>query len=922
MTLSYGFYQSMNHDRQYNADQFANMFDGVITDGVYAEVGNHFYVSPASGSDSMEVTVGTGHAWLKHVWVHNDSPIILPLDVGSQSVGRIDSIVLEIRKGIQYRDARIIVIKGNSSSSPTAPAVNDDGDTYRYVIANVTVEAKAMKIESRNIQNLVGIGKLSWVTSPLESIDVSSLYNNWEEQFQHDSVNWQTSNQRQFDTWVNGLKDSLNANIEAKLVSDVTDLKANNLVLLDSANSHNFENDGNLIPDPYFNSMAPGAKDTRYKRTTANLKYEKVSNIVVFHGQLIDHCVSIGNESGLIDYTNAPFRVHPGQVLRVGALVKAQDINTIGWCRITGKIYNENQNNNIWSGETNFNADLKNPTIGDWSVVEQTIVIPANNVFNARWFRPFFVFGSGCSSSNKGYLAAVWCYDISKDSGARITPTASTDKNLDNYSGNGIMSSIRAKEWYKKRLMINHRGGTGFPEQSIEGCKWAVDHGLIPEVDVRLLADGTPVLCHDDTVTRTMWTDAVEQRVNKITNEVTWREQYHQKPVVFGGKTGESPTLERLLQECGNRGILNIEVKDLTEACLNKVIGMCELYHCRNSVILASFDVDLMAIAKQAGYKTMCFTDNDDDLNKILNAPIRPDYCGVERRLCTLDNKKRIDDKGMEMTAWTVDSSKDYNACLDAGAVGITSNRPIWIQGLMGTDGGKLIEDGLAWFRTPNYSNNSGMTYPYGDSDGHGVGLNGEYLTWSGKNNTTANGLVTIEPYKTTDIRFIDTASAFNLVSKVFSNIDLSQPGRDPSIIEFWLMGYDNIDEGYVNPNISNEAIGLVFKRNWNVLLFNKNRNGSFQQKEIFKIAGANAPLLPDSRISLDINIHWHAESLSWFAGSSRYSMSDWKTWNYGQTLDPKRKYKLTILFDDYNSYTGIDASFNTVRSDVLGTGR
>lgn len=308
MTLSYGFYQSMNHDRQYNADQFANMFDGVITDGVYARVGNHFYVYPASGSDSMAVSVGTGHAWLNHVWVHNDSPIILPLDVGSQSVERIDSIVLEIRKGIQYRDARIIVIKGNPSSSPTVPAVNNDGDTYRYVIANVTIEAKAMKIESRNIQNLVGIGKLSWVTSPLESIDVSSLYNNWEEQFQHDSVNWQTSNQRQFDTWINGLKDSLNSNTEARLVSDVTDLKANNLVLSDSAKAHNFENDGNLIPDPYFNSMAPEAKDTRYKRATANLKYEKVTNIFVFHGQLIDHCVSIGDKNGLIDYTNTPFR--------------------------------------------------------------------------------------------------------------------------------------------------------------------------------------------------------------------------------------------------------------------------------------------------------------------------------------------------------------------------------------------------------------------------------------------------------------------------------------------------------------------------------------------------------------------------------------------------------------------------------------
>ena len=53
--------------------------------------------------------------------------------------------------------------------------------------------------------------------------------------------------------------------------------------------------------------------------------------------------------------------------------------------------------------------------------------------------------------------------------------------------------------------IIGHRGGAGeAPENTIAGFRWAKKHGMdMLETDVRLTADGVPVLMHDATVDRT-----------------------------------------------------------------------------------------------------------------------------------------------------------------------------------------------------------------------------------------------------------------------------------------------------------------------------------------------------------------------------------------------------------------------------------
>ena len=93
MSVTYGFYNSLNGDRKYNAEQVSSLFDGLIIDGVFASIGTAFAVKATTG---ITVNVGIGKAWFNHTWTLNDS--ILPLEAPEAEVllDRIDAVVLEV----------------------------------------------------------------------------------------------------------------------------------------------------------------------------------------------------------------------------------------------------------------------------------------------------------------------------------------------------------------------------------------------------------------------------------------------------------------------------------------------------------------------------------------------------------------------------------------------------------------------------------------------------------------------------------------------------------------------------------------------------------------------------------------------------------------------------------------------------------
>lgn len=151
MALTSGFFDSVNLDRTYNADQFSSFYDGLIIDGVYSSVGNRFRVAVSSG---MQLTVDTGRAWFDHVWVANTSKYTLTISTADTVYPRIDAVIIEINK--QDRKSYLKVVNGTPAANPSRPSLIKTNLVRQYALAYVTVPVNATSISSGNIDNVVG----------------------------------------------------------------------------------------------------------------------------------------------------------------------------------------------------------------------------------------------------------------------------------------------------------------------------------------------------------------------------------------------------------------------------------------------------------------------------------------------------------------------------------------------------------------------------------------------------------------------------------------------------------------------------------------------------------------------------------------------------------------------------------------------
>lgn len=372
------------------------------------------------------------------------------------------------------------------------------------------------------------------------------------------------------------------------------------------------------------------------------------------------------------------------------------------------------------------------------------------------------------------------------------------------------------------KLLISHRGGTGYPEQSIAGCKWAVEHGFIPEVDVHLLADGTAVLCHDDTTSRTMRAkrSGVPTTISQIPNLSAWKSDYELRPAITGGRTDPSPTLEELLQACGNRGILNIEVKQLDMATLEETLRLIKMYHCEKSVIVASFSTGLMETAKERGFTTMCFAGNASEVSSVLAMKHKPDYCGIASSIMSSSTLESLHNAGIKVTVWTVDDYRTAQAALTGGYDGVTSNKIDFVTNLLHFEGGDILNNGLLRCATPYDKNDSSLLDS--PSSGKGICSFGGGFGFIGYSDDKISYDV-VEPYDTMNIDLGDETKGkggmFDVTVKGFTGA-ANYVGSDDkqSIVRLVLFTQDTPDTHWTdNGGSTSAAVQLFVRRNGQV---------------------------------------------------------------------------------------------------------
>jgi len=190
MSFTYGFYNSVNHDRVYDARQLSQIFDGLIVDGVYKAYGDKFAVTPSSG---MTVNVGTGRAWFNHTWMYNDSLLPITLGASDMTLTRIDAIVLEVNSGI--RTNTIKVVQGELSSNPVRPTLTNTDSLHQYAICYITVPGGASAIVASNIEMVTGTTATPYVKG------IVDFNNDYVQQFS-DAISALESGKANDETWV------------------------------------------------------------------------------------------------------------------------------------------------------------------------------------------------------------------------------------------------------------------------------------------------------------------------------------------------------------------------------------------------------------------------------------------------------------------------------------------------------------------------------------------------------------------------------------------------------------------------------------------------------------------------------------------------------------------------------------------------
>lgn len=203
--FTFGFYNSQNGDRKYNAEHISAIFDDLITDGVFASQGEIFGTVPGVG---MQVIVKSGRGWFGHTWNHNSAGMPLMHAVADVTRPRYDAVIIEINSDSNVRTNSIKILTGDPSVEPVKPEMIKTTNLKQWPLAYVLIPPGITQITSGYIEVAVGTSECPFVTGILETANIDVLFQQWE---------------NDFNIWFDNLQASLEGNIAANLQNQIND---------------------------------------------------------------------------------------------------------------------------------------------------------------------------------------------------------------------------------------------------------------------------------------------------------------------------------------------------------------------------------------------------------------------------------------------------------------------------------------------------------------------------------------------------------------------------------------------------------------------------------------------------------------------------------------------------------------------------
>lgn len=201
MSTSYGFFNSMNGDRLYNADDVNTFLEGLVSPwGIYANVDNMLQVTAGPG---LSVNVGSGKASINHHWFRSTAMENYALSAAHQILNRYD--VVALRLDYTERSVGIVIIEGTPASTPSIPNVIRNDSYFDLRLANVYIPAGATQVLQSYINDRrYNRESCGFIVGLIEQLDLTAFgaqYNAW-----------MREQQAAFEEWFDTLTEELNVN--------------------------------------------------------------------------------------------------------------------------------------------------------------------------------------------------------------------------------------------------------------------------------------------------------------------------------------------------------------------------------------------------------------------------------------------------------------------------------------------------------------------------------------------------------------------------------------------------------------------------------------------------------------------------------------------------------------------------------------
>ncbi|RXI96546.1 glycerophosphodiester phosphodiesterase [Anaerobacillus alkaliphilus] len=245
---------------------------------------------------------------------------------------------------------------------------------------------------------------------------------------------------------------------------------------------------------------------------------------------------------------------------------------------------------------------------------------------------------------------------------------------------------------YETPLVIAHRGGSVYPENTLSAFRHSFDIGSdILEFDVHMTKDGHLVVIHDFTVDRT--TNG-QGRVDSLTlAELKQLDAgyYHasEEGYPYRNQGISIPTVREVFEQFPT-SYMNIELKAQYPDIERKLLDLIHEFQLENKILLSSFEQKIIDAFNNLANGTVAISGGRSEvakfvaLHKFFLAPFyHPKVDAIQlptkvKFFNLIDEKliKGAQKRGMQVHYWTINDREEMRRLLLLGADGIITDEP------------------------------------------------------------------------------------------------------------------------------------------------------------------------------------------------------------------------------------------------------